>query len=320
MRIAFAIAFFLISVALAGIDRGPILSAETPHAEMVANFRTENPCAGEAYYRELGGSGWSIVSDTALCTLHYLVMPVLPYRQYEYYILADSDSLGLYTFWTAPEPGDHVDLNFCAYGDTRTGLIAHWVIIDHIMMCDPMFVTNSGDMIEDGEDTDDWDEYFSELCEWHNIAQSVPYFYAMGNHDDESPYFYDAVTLPHNPSGTEEYASWDWGRLHFVAINSEIDYSTTSPQYEFLSADLATASENPDYDFIIALVHRPFYSSGYHGREEDMADALEPMLIASGVDLVIQGHDHMYERTHPQEGVIYIVTGGGGAPPSPIFF
>ena len=103
-------------------------------------------------------------------------------------------------------------------------------------------------------------------------------------------------------------------------MNSEIDYSATSPQYLFLSDDLASASANPNYDFIIGLVHRPFYSSGYHGREEEMADVLEPLLIANNVDLVIQGHDHMYERIHPQEGVNYIVTGGGGAPPSPIFY
>jgi len=315
------IVFFLIALsAMAGIDRGPVLSAEEPHREMVANFRTENLCFGEVHYRELPDGGWRIATDTCADTLHYLRMLIHPYIQCEYFVRADGDSLGPYTYWTAPAPGEAVDFNFCAYGDTRTGLIEHWVVIDHIMGCDPMFVLATGDMVEDGEDTDDWDLYFAELCDWHNIAQSVPYFYAMGNHDDEAQHFYNAVTLPQNTEGNEAYYSFDWGRIHFVVINSEIAYDDLSPQYAFLSGDLAAASVNPDYDFIIPMVHRPFYSSGYHGREEEMAGYLEPLLVANRVDLVLQGHDHMYERTYPQDGVRYIVTGGGGAPPSPVFY
>lgn len=320
MKVAIFMVILLALSAFAGIDRGPILSSEQPHCEMVANFRTESLCWGELHYRELPDGGWRIVTDTCADTLHYLKMTVHPYLQCEYFVLADGDSLGPYTFWTAPMPGEARDLDFCAYGDTRTGLIQHWVIIDHIMACDPMFVLVTGDMIEDGEDNDDWDLYFAELCEWHDIAQSVPYFYAMGNHDDEAPYFYNAVTLPQNTEGTEAYYSFDWGRIHFTIINSEIDYDLLSPQYAFLAGDLAEASANPNYDFVIPMVHRPFYSSGYHGREEEMAGYLEPLLVANQVDLVLQGHDHMYERTYPQDGVRYIVTGGGGAPPSPIFY
>ncbi len=321
MRLWLCIIVSIASICFGGIDRGPLLSSENPSDAMVANFRTDNSCIGELRYRQLPDGAWETVADTLSVTLHALVMPISPFTQNEYYVLADGDSMGPYSYWTAPLPGENVDFNFCAYGDTRTGLIAHYLIIDHIMGCDPMFLLHSGDMIEDGEDNGDWDNYFAELCEWHNIAQSVAYFYAMGNHDDEAPYFYDALTLPKNPvDNSEAFCSYDWGRIHFVTMNSEIDYSLTSDQYEFLSNDLAAASVNPDYDFIIGFVHRPFYSSGYHGREEAMAEVLEPLLVANNVDLVIQGHDHMYERTYPQDGVYYIVTGGGGAPVSPIGF
>ncbi|RKZ30259.1 hypothetical protein DRQ33_08020 [bacterium] len=314
------IAILILFIAIyAGINRGPILSARNPSVNMFVNLRTDNSCLAEVHYRQLPAGSWDVVCDSVPASLHYLEMTVSSYAQYEYYVYADGDSVGPYEFWTAPMPNQEYDFDFCVYGDTRTSIVAHWVVIDHVMTCNPMFMLHSGDMIEDGEDTDDWDDYFSELCDWHDIAQSVPYFYAMGNHDDEAPYFYDAVTLPcNNPAGTEAYSSFDWGKIHFTIINSEIDYTATSEQYAFLSADLAAASANPMYDFIIAFVHRPFYSSGYHGREEEMAAVLEPLLVANGVDLVLQGHDHMYERVFPQDGVHYIVTGGGGAPPSPV--
>ena len=303
-----------------GIESGPILSSEAPHEAFAINFKTGSACAGEVGYRIEGSSTWLFESETAPVSEHHIFLPVYPAADYEYFVRADGDSAGPFSFRTAPLPGDYVDFNFCAYGDTRTGLLAHHTVVDHIVGCDPMFVVHSGDIVDDGHDTGQWDTYFQELSEWHNIAQTASYFYAMGNHDDESPYFYDAVELPkNNPDSTEAYSSFDYGRIHFFSMNSEIAHDPASPQYAFLEADLAEASANPDYDFLIGLVHRPFYSSGYHGREEDLAADLEPLLIANGVDLVLQGHDHMYERIYPQEGVNYIVTGGGGAPPSPIF-
>ena len=312
--------FMLAGLCFAGIVRGPLLSAETPHEAMIVNFRTANPCVGQVKFRETGTTDWRFASDSKSSTDHAIEIALPAYSNIEYVLLADSDSIGPHFFWTAPEPGVMKDFQFCSYGDSRDWHIAHAVIIEHIISCDPMFVTHSGDMVGDGNDIGDWDTYFELLSEDYDIARTAPFFYAMGNHDRESDYFYDAVRLPQNPSGTEEYGSFDWGRIHFFFMNSEIDYSITSDQYEFLSNDLADASANPDYDFLIGLVHRPFYSSGYHGREENMAISLEPLLVANNVDLVLQGHDHIYERSHPQDGVIYIVTGGGGAPSSTIFW
>ncbi|MCK5832411.1 metallophosphoesterase [bacterium] len=313
------ILFLVVTAMIAGVDRGPIISSEDPSSAFYINFTTDNSCITQIFYRILPSGSWVEVTDITASSDHNIRIDILPGYEHEYFVRADGDSLGPYKFWTAPRTGSRQDFHFCAYGDTRTGMVAHWVVIDHVMTCDPMFMVHTGDMIEDGEDTGQWDDYFAELCEWHDIARSVPFFYAMGNHDDESPYFYSALTLPkNNPDSSEAYSSFDWGRIHFFSMNSEVDYDSASPQYNFIVNDLAEASIDIRYDFIIGLVHRPFYSSGYHGREEDLADALEPLLIEYGVDLVLQGHDHMYERVSPQSGVYYVVTGGGGAPPSPI--
>ncbi|MEW6730402.1 MAG: metallophosphoesterase [Acidobacteriota bacterium] len=63
----------------------------------------------------------------------------------------------------------------------------------------------------------------------------------------------------------------------------------------------------------LALFHHPLYSSGrYHGSDLSLRQQLEPLFIQYGVHMVFSGHDHIYERTHPQQGIIYFVTGAAG--------
>ena len=61
----------------------------------------------------------------------------------------------------------------------------------------------------------------------------------------------------------------------------------------------------------VVYMHHPIYSSGKHGSDMELREALEPILIAGGADLVLAGHDHNYERTTPQHGIVHIVTGAG---------
>jgi 3',5'-cyclic AMP phosphodiesterase CpdA len=61
----------------------------------------------------------------------------------------------------------------------------------------------------------------------------------------------------------------------------------------------------------VAILHHPPYSSGKHGSYLDVRRAVEPRFVDAGIDVVFTGHDHHYERTHPQKGVTYFVSGGG---------
>ena len=61
----------------------------------------------------------------------------------------------------------------------------------------------------------------------------------------------------------------------------------------------------------IVALHHPPYSSGRHGSTVGAREQLEPILVRRHVDLVLAGHDHHYERTHPHQGVTYVVSGGG---------
>ena len=59
------------------------------------------------------------------------------------------------------------------------------------------------------------------------------------------------------------------------------------------------------------MLRHPPYSSGRHGSNLQVREALEPLFVDGGVDLVLTGHDHHYERTTPQQGVTHVVSGGG---------
>ena len=142
------------------------------------------------------------------------------------------------------------------------------------------------------------------------LLRFVPMFPVAGNHEyvtaDAAP-FRDAFALPNN----ERWYSFDWGSVHFAAIDTEQNLAV---QAAWLDADLAAT----DLPWKIVFSHRPPYSSGDHGSSTDVRDALGPIMERHGVQLMLTGHDHDYERTTPQNGITYVVTGGGGGGLRPV--
>ncbi|MFQ5645265.1 MAG: metallophosphoesterase, partial [Thiogranum sp.] len=140
---------------------------------------------------------------------------------------------------------------------------------------------------------------------------------AFGNHDggsatsgDESGVFYDIFTLPRNAeaggvaSGTEAYYAFDFGNIHFLCLNShDIDRSSTADMATWLRQDLAANTR----DWIIAFWHHPPYTKSWTDSDSqskliDMRENLVPILEDGGVDLVLTGHNHAYERSFLLDG------------------
>jgi 3',5'-cyclic AMP phosphodiesterase CpdA len=114
------------------------------------------------------------------------------------------------------------------------------------------------------------------------------------------------------------YYSFDHGGWHFISLNSNVDAAPGSPQYQWLAADLAASR---DALCTIAYWHYPLTSSGEYGNIPVMAKAYDA-LHAAGVDIVLSGHVHIYERfapqaadgtADPQRGIRNFVVGTGGA-------
>jgi hypothetical protein len=113
--------------------------------------------------------------------------------------------------------------------------------------------------------------------------------------------------------GVPPYYSFDLGAWHLVSIDSEIDVGESSPQIEWLKRDL-DATTKP---CILAYWHHPRWSSGVHGGQPKdpgrRTGALWSVLAAHRATLVLNGHDHDYERFAPRDGIREIVAGTGGA-------
>jgi hypothetical protein len=141
-----------------------------------------------------------------------------------------------------------------------------------------------------------------------------------GNHDymttDADAYFdyFGAAAGPDRRG----YYSFDAGGWHFISLNSNADAGVGSAQYAWLQADLAANSET---SCTLAYWHHPVFSSGPHGNNPHMSELLK-LLHAAGAEIVLVGHDHIYDRFAPQDaagnadperGVRFFTVGTGGA-------
>lgn len=128
---------------------------------------------------------------------------------------------------------------------------------------------------------------------------------ALGNHDTESDEGSDIMRRLGRPSSV--YVQ-DVGPVRVVSLNSN---NVNSGQTSWLGRVLD--QPRPTTSWLIAVMHHPAFSSGEHGSEDSVRRSWAPLFARHGLDLALSGHDHNYERTKPQNGVTYIVSGGGGA-------
>jgi len=138
-----------------------------------------------------------------------------------------------------------------------------------------------------------------------------------GNHDYETASasgYYQFFGANAGAPGVGYY-SYDVGAWHVMSLNSNVGASTGSAQYEWLRADLASSKTV----CAVAYWHHPVFSSGEHGNSSKMS-AIFRLLYENGVEIVVNGHDHDYERFAPQNpdgqadsaGVRQFVVGTGG--------
>ncbi|HIA24745.1 MAG TPA: hypothetical protein EYM81_01455 [Candidatus Poseidoniales archaeon] len=220
------------------------------------------------------------------------------------------------------------------YGDSSEALdVSEAIIADTTAQ----MVTISGDIsYADGEQSS-WDDWFDNQ---EASMTRIPWVTAVGNHENEPGYEFTPYAHRFDADEVKEtepfWYSRDFPGVHMVFMSTEHDYNLGSVQYAALEADLSAANANREQrPFIVVIAHKPMYSSNdYHGSEIALREAVEELYQNHGVDLVIAGHDHFYERTWPvfQEepqsfggedgtlfgqglGPIHIVAGNAGRTP-----
>ena len=207
-------------------------------------------------------------------------------------------------FRTAPSADSDEPVRFLAFGDSGGGGADQYALLEQMYTVPFDLIVHTGDLAYDDGTMGQYEDTVFGV--YGDLFRNIPFFPAAGNHDYKTMRgapFREVFDLP-GDSG-EKWYSYDWGRVHFVALDTEADYAT---QAAWLDRDLA-ATQLP---WKIVYMHRPPYSSGSHGSDTTLRAKLAPVLQKHGVQLVLSGHDHDYERMHPQHGVAYVVTGGGG--------
>jgi hypothetical protein len=163
------------------------------------------------------------------------------------------------------------------------------------------FVLMMGDNIYGGQGSADFAARFERPYQ-SLLNAGVTFHAAIGNHDDPAA---DVRYRPFNMSGARYYTFVRKNVRFVVADTNYLD----QVQLSWLESTLKSATD----EWRIVYFHHPLYSNGdRHGSNVELRVRLEPMLVAHGVDVVMSGHDHIYERLKPQKGITYFVIGSSG--------
>ena len=249
-----------------------------------------------------------------------------------------------YQFITQPEAGTRRPYRFWVLGDSGTGRSSQKAVHDAMLGfikqdAKPLdFWIHVGDMAYGtGQDTEFQTRFFES---YEPTLRSSVCWPTMGNHEGSTskgttgvgPY-YDAYVMPTQgesggvASGTEAYFSFNHGNIHFICLDShDLDRKPEGAMAKWLKADLDKAHS----DWLIAFWHHPPYTKGSHDSDKEkdlieMRSYILPIIEAGGVDLVLTGHSHIYERSMLIDGAYstnattaetFVLDDGDGGPNS----
>lgn len=214
-------------------------------------------------------------------------------------------------FRTAPLAGSGAPVRFVAFGDSGHSGGDQRALLEQMMTVPFDFVVHTGDLAYDNGTAAQLER--TVFGPYADLLRSFAFYPVTGNHDYETRRaepFLQAFVLPEN-GDSERWYSFDWGDVHFIGLDTE---QIGTSQADWLDADLM-ANRLP---WTVVLAHKPPYSSGEHGSDTDFRKYFVPVLEKYQVALVLNGHDHDYERTNVLNGVTYVVTGGGGRGTRPV--
>src|SRR6185312_2898073 len=208
---------------------------------------------------------------------------------------------------TAPKlvlPLKEGSLRFAVIGDTGTGTDKQRQLADIMVKYRTAFpydfVLMMGDNIYGSESVQDFQKKFSDVYK-ALLDDKVKFYATLGNHDLAIQINYE----PFNMNG-KEYYRIKKNNVAFYSLNSNY---MDKKQVQWLEDELAKDTS----DWKVCFFHHPPYSSGgKHGSDKQLREVVEPIFLKYGVNMVLAGHEHFYERIKPQKGIYYFISGAGG--------
>jgi MYXO-CTERM domain-containing protein len=235
-------------------------------------------------------------------------------KTYAYTVSLGGPVIGRGSITTGPDPMSGAPLTFAVYGDCRSDPATHDALVHAIMAVPGDFVVNTGDVVADGGNASDWQSFFAAE---EPLIRDRPLLLGIGNHelyDDESgANFARYFGFPDATGALKPYGTTRIGDARFFFLNGMHDW-TSGEERAWLDRELTKADTEPGLVWRIAVVHHSPWSAGPHGPNAKLVAGHVPELLAAHkVDLLLAGHDHIYERGDGN-GVKYIISGGSGAP------
>ncbi len=212
-------------------------------------------------------------------------------------------------------PNEDRSIKFAVIGDSGRGSIEQHAVaaqmVAYRQRFNYQFVLMAGDNIYEGPATPQ--DYRLKFEEPYKLLldAGVKFFAVLGNHDDPQQIHY----RPFNMDGHRYYTFTPPvdlitrldTRVRFFALDSVI---LDGPQLQWLERELSQSKA----DWKIGILHHPLYTSGrYSLSARGHRFALESALVDGGVDVVFSGHEHIYQRSEIQKGILYFITGGAGS-------
>lgn len=301
----------------ATVVRGPYLQSASSDS-ITVRWRTDVATDSRVQFGPSSGSLTSTASNATSTTEHIVKLTGLSPNTKYFYNVGSSSAVqagdSTYYFETSPTAGTSVPTRIWVIGDAGTGTSGQAAVYNAYRNFTGNTYTDFWLMLGDNAYNSGTDaEYQTKMFNMYpEMMRQSPLWATIGNHDGVSadsatqtgPY-YDIHTFPKNgeaggvASGTEAYYSFNYGNIHVIVLDSnETSRSTTGAMMNWLKADLANVTAT----WLIAIWHHPPYTKGSHNSDTEtnlieMRQNFLPVLENYGVDLVLTGHSHSYERS-----------------------
>ena len=324
----------LVGLPVTPVTRGPYLQKATPNS-IVVRWRTGDAVDSKVTYGITPGNLNQSVVVSGTRTEHTVQLSgLMPYTQY-YYSVGTSTSViqsGVnFYFLTSPGTGATGKYKFWVLGDAGSLFSTQYNVRDWYYTHIGSGITNGWLLLGDNAYNDGTDaEYGSKFFNIYQdkILKNSPLWPIPGNHEyyegnqnlnrqTLNIAYYNIFDLPINgeaggvPSGNEAFYSFNYGNIHFVGLDSwctgpsgklRLD-DPLSDQVAWLKLDLA-ANTQP---WTVVFFHHPPYSKGSHDSDteftmKEIHEKINPIIESYGVDLVLSGHSHIYERSKLLKG------------------
>ncbi len=343
-HIVFVILVMWGSAALAEDDQPRLAFGSDASSEVSVTWNRAVGVAGLVEYRRQGAAEWIRQASEPVewAEMQRVVhtawlLDLDPGEGYEYRVGDGNAWSEVHAFATAPDD-ECASFTFAALGDDRSNdefgpSLNFGPILSESLESNPVFILNGGDLVKDGDQPEQWFNWFDHTGD--RLAR-VPHLPTIGNHDDDRVSGDEAMynrlfTLPRNDTTeTEDFYYVVYADLLVVSLSST---TFRDDNWAAQAAWLDRVLDDNPQRWKVVMLHHPFYTSTLLGfmhepNEVGQNAPIVPILDRHHVDVVIQSHNHWYQRfapsfgglgdtaepvDSPAEGTIYVTTGGSGA-------